>query len=162
MAYRLSRSVSARLMFSQLLHWPSCFDKFSVSSATNVRLSHDSGSIFRVSLRYRFCKRFLQPLSEPPGYILKRPFSASEALCKEANRDTSQQMEVVTKKFIAYTCKVCGTRNNHTFSKQSYEEGVVIVTCSGCQNRHLIADNLGWFNHVDKRCVINVLWELIT
>ena len=62
-----------------------------------------------------------------------------------------QKISLEAKKYMAYTCKICNTRNSHTFSKKAYEEGIVIVTCDGCKNRHLIADNLGWFEHVGKR-----------
>ncbi|CAH7676608.1 DNL zinc finger-domain-containing protein [Phakopsora pachyrhizi] len=40
---------------------------------------------------------------------------------------------------------VCGHRNQHEFSRQSFESGIVLVQCPNCLNRHLIADNLQWF-----------------
>jgi len=48
---------------------------------------------------------------------------------------------------LTFTCTVvdCGTRSSHTFTRRSYERGVVLVQCPGCKNRHLIADHLGWF-----------------
>ncbi|TNY18227.1 DNL zinc finger-domain-containing protein [Rhodotorula diobovata] len=42
--------------------------------------------------------------------------------------------------------KQCGHRSSHEFSKRSYDKGVVIVQCPGCNNRHLIADHLHWFS----------------
>ncbi len=46
---------------------------------------------------------------------------------------------------ITYTCGVCEKRQGRSFSKNSYHNGVVIVRCEGCDNLHLIADNLKWF-----------------
>ncbi|KIH54533.1 DNL zinc finger [Ancylostoma duodenale] len=58
---------------------------------------------------------------------------------------------------IQYTCGVCGSRQGpKTFSKNSYEKGVVIVTCEKCNNHHIIADNLGWFEDF-KRMASDVL-----
>lgn len=46
---------------------------------------------------------------------------------------------------MVFTCKVCDTRNFKTASRESYDKGVVVARCNGCNNLHLIADRLGWF-----------------
>jgi len=53
-------------------------------------------------------------------------------------------------KYIEFTCTVCQGRVCKTFSKHSYEKGVVLIRCSGCQNLHLIADNLGFTGYAEK------------
>jgi len=46
---------------------------------------------------------------------------------------------------IVYTCKVCNTRTAQKFTQRAYEHGVVLCRCPGCDNLHLIADRLGYF-----------------
>ena len=46
---------------------------------------------------------------------------------------------------MMFTCSVCNNRQGRTFSKDAYQKGVVLIRCDGCDNLHLIADNLGWF-----------------
>ena len=51
---------------------------------------------------------------------------------------------------------MCNTRNTHTFSKDSYQTGVVLGRCPGCKKLHLIADNLKWFSD-DKKNLETIL-----
>ncbi|CAF1002187.1 unnamed protein product [Rotaria sp. Silwood1] len=51
---------------------------------------------------------------------------------------------------IQFTCKVCDHKLQKTFTRQSYEQGVVIIRCDSCLNLHLIADNLGWFKDLTQ------------
>jgi len=46
---------------------------------------------------------------------------------------------------MMYTCGVCDAKQVRSFTKRSYQQGVVIVRCDGCNNNHLVADNLKWF-----------------
>ncbi|KAJ1795644.1 hypothetical protein LPJ59_004231 [Coemansia sp. RSA 2399] len=42
-------------------------------------------------------------------------------------------------------------------SKNAYKHGVVLMQCDDCKNRHLIADNMGWFR--DKNINIQDLMK---
>jgi protein import protein ZIM17 len=46
---------------------------------------------------------------------------------------------------LKFTCTVCDTQSMRSFTKHSYQKGVVMVRCGGCERIHLVADNLGWF-----------------
>lgn len=92
-----------------------------------------------------------------PSVLQKRTFSenASEyesiksALEMDTVRkdlaDADGQVKAEKRLLIGFTCKKCQHRTHRTMSHHAYHNGIVLIECSGCQSRHLIADNLGWF-----------------
>eukprot|EP01038_Epipyxis_sp_PR26KG_P013349 gene13349-17905_t len=49
----------------------------------------------------------------------------------------------IEKFLMMYKCKICDYRNTQMISKVAYYNGMVVSTCKGCKNYHLIADNEG-------------------
>lgn len=70
---------------------------------------------------------------------------------EENNKSNGGKMTIIL------TCTVCNNRFSRTFSKISYEKGIVIVECNGCNNNHLIADNLGWFPDTGYKNIEEIL-----
>ncbi|GFZ14738.1 Zim17-type zinc finger protein [Actinidia rufa] len=116
-------------------------------------------------IRDELCKRRIQTLPEQSDHTIiedKRPEASrlrpdsdqSKALSNPTGNDNSavqfnatSNLKVSSRHDLAmvFTCKVCETRSIKTMCRESYEKGVVVARCGGCNNLHLIADHLGWF-----------------
>ncbi|KAJ2780898.1 hypothetical protein H4R18_003193 [Coemansia javaensis] len=89
-------------------------------------------------LRYKTTEAAPAPPAAPKDPAIPRdPAPAA----KDAPGDGPAEARLL----IGFTCRVCNHRQHKTMSKNAYENGVVLIQCDQCKNRHLIADNLGWF-----------------
>ncbi len=103
------------------------------------------------SVRTIIDTRCLQSRLVQHNYRRHRCYSNNTLVGKsQCNKDIELDNQIIGRYQISFTCKVCQTRCQKEFSKQSYHKGVVIVRCHSCENLHLIADNLGWFGDKNR------------
>jgi len=72
---------------------------------------------------------------------------APAAPAGDARQEEEGRMQIQPRLAMVFTCGRCNTRAVKSFSRQAYENGVVLVDCPGCQVRHVIADRKGWFGN---------------
>ncbi|KAD2804822.1 hypothetical protein R6Q59_001712 [Mikania micrantha] len=113
----------------------------------------------------QFHKRQSRTLSEISNLSVKTTIehegSSSKSIENSVSTDHNTEVTFTAKSELKisprhdlammFTCKVCETRSVKTISRESYEKGVVVVRCGGCNNYHLIADHLGIFG---EKCSI--------
>ncbi|XP_022746138.1 DNL-type zinc finger protein [Durio zibethinus] len=121
-----------------------------------------SSSSVSFSNRHDFYRRWLQTQPNPLGQVNEdtenHEVDSSKSASHLANVLSQTNDSAVKHTAISnlktssrhdlamiFTCRVCETRSVKTVCRESYEKGVVVVRCGGCNNLHLIADQLGWF-----------------
>jgi len=125
------------------------FDSVVPSQINPFRLQHSSNQQHLRPI-YSKAEGEDEPLSKIPA--LPPPTSVSPSSDKadkrtiKLNGDAKEVGFVSSRKFqLSYTCKICNTVNKHMINRIAYNNGVVIATCKGCKNKHMIADNLNYY-----------------
>ncbi|CAI9296140.1 unnamed protein product [Lactuca saligna] len=135
---------------------------FTSSRQPPISLRNDPSTNFLPSLNSfvlgdQFYKKQFRSFSEPVKNTVEveeeheasgsKSTEKSEIEKTEVSFSAKSELKISPRHDLAmmFTCKVCETRSVKTISRESYEKGVVVARCGGCDNYHLIADHLGIF-----------------
>lgn len=110
-----------------------CFNSFSCQTETVISVPINGESVPIAKIRPKMAMIFTCKWAPP-----HHQSDARGSLCA-----TGQIRHLNPHPPTLNLCRNCETRQMKQFSKLAYEKGIVIVKCSGCDKRHLIADNLG-------------------
>ncbi|KAJ7623819.1 DNL zinc finger-domain-containing protein [Roridomyces roridus] len=120
-----------------------------------------------VQLRLRLAIRSIGPVTNSAGYSTKTPSVSAPPSGSQGDLATTSAQalpeSIAPKLSMTFTCTAddCGVRSTHEFTKQAYENGLVLVQCPGCLNRHLIADHLGWFKESTEEGKLRTIEDLL-
>lgn len=142
-----------------LLNWSFSIIFFFLKIVSTEQLSLSNSLFGRNHVYGRLFQRQLSVIREaneaPVTNVCNSSNSATETAKVPSPATASEELMVKYKSqlkinprhdfMMVFTCKVCDTRSMKMASRESYENGVVMVRCGGCDNLHLIADRRGWF-----------------
>ncbi|CAA2976151.1 DNL-type zinc finger -like [Olea europaea subsp. europaea] len=126
--------------------------RLGLSSLSNS-LSHSYENFTR---RFQRRAEVSRPTVDPEGYessSSKNNVDDSKLVTRSINYENAAKHNVISDLKVSerhdlamiFTCNVCDTRSVKTVCRESYDKGIVVARCTGCNNLHLIADRLGWF-----------------
>ena len=105
------------------------------------------------SLKDNRVTKFLLEQAKLP--VLWTSSSSSEG--EGGEEEKCEEVEIISSKSkrrtkkITFTCKLCKTRMAKLINPHAWENGTIVIQCTGCGVKHEMVDNLGLFDLLNKK-----------